>query len=224
MGTPTSTARTGTARSARREGRRRGAGRVAAAVAACTLLLGATGCETVVDRTTLGDIALSLNARTATYPQNSATSLNSLRLANGRRELAMDDGLKASAEAWASTMRNRWVDAGCRVPQTQLAHSVLSRQYNLAAALPGFTKGGENVGVVPGVAPATQAGRAAAIARLHTTYMQSPTHRANILDPVYKEVGIAVVYGPTPEQQKRVAACGKVATNSYLWSTHAFVG
>ena len=33
------------------------------------------------------------------------------------------------------------------------------------------------------------------ISQIHTAYMNSPGHRANILDPAYNQVGTAAVWG-----------------------------
>ncbi len=76
--------------------------------------------------------------------------------------------LDVKADAWAQGMRNQ-----CRIWHSRLADG----------APPQWRKLGENVGM-GGTVP-----------QIHTAYMNSPGHRANILDPRFTEIGTAAVWG-----------------------------
>ncbi len=95
--------------------------------------------------------------------------INNARGVAGRAPLTLDEALSASACAWS----DQWEDTG-----------VLSHDPNLSttagAAVPGWRKLGENLGV------------GASVGDLHAALMASPTHQANLLDPQFSKVGICL--------------------------------
>jgi len=91
--------------------------------------------------------------------------LNETRAANGLGTLSVDGGLRS----WARTHTGHMMDAG------QIYHSTSDELK--AAAGNGWTKLGENVG------------RGGTVSSLHTAFMNSPGHKANILGD-YNKVGI----------------------------------
>ena len=76
--------------------------------------------------------------------------------------------LDIKADRWAQGMRN-----ACRIWHSRLADG----------APQNWTKLGENVGM------------GGSIAQVHQAYLNSPGHRANILDPRFTEMGTAAVWG-----------------------------
>lgn len=114
-----------------------------------------------------------------------------LALVPARSALAADAGAEAQFVSLVNQER-----AARGLPSLQVAsdlvavarrHSVrmadgsnLHHNPNLAGEVSGWQKVGENVGRGPSVSP------------IHAAFMDSPGHRANILDPEWVEVGIGV--------------------------------
>ena len=95
-------------------------------------------------------------------------AINSSRAQAGLPALRENVTLDIKADGWAQTLRN-----ACRIWHSNLADGA-PREWR---------KLGENVGM------------GGNIAQIHTAYMNSPGHRANILDPAYNQVGTAAVWG-----------------------------
>ena len=94
--------------------------------------------------------------------------VNVSRVQAGLRPVRQNATLDAKADAWAKGMRDR-----CQISHSHLADGAPSN----------WRKLGENVGTGNNVA------------EVHTAYMASPGHRANVLDPAFTEIGTASVWG-----------------------------
>jgi uncharacterized protein YkwD len=94
--------------------------------------------------------------------------VNQSRAQNGLPALRENFELDVKADNWAQHLRN----------VCALSHSTLSD-----GAPPSWRKLGENVGY------------GGDIGQVHTAYMNSPGHRANILDPGFTQIGTAAVWG-----------------------------
>ena len=94
--------------------------------------------------------------------------VNVSRVQAGLRPVRQNATLDAKADAWAKGMRDR-----CQISHSRLADGAPSN----------WRKLGENVGTGNNVA------------EVHTAYMASPGHRANVLDPAFTEIGTASVWG-----------------------------
>ncbi len=94
--------------------------------------------------------------------------VNASRAAAGLPALRENIQLDVKADKWAQGMRNQ-----CRIWHSRLADGAPSN----------WRKLGENVGM---------GGNAA---QIHSAYMHSPGHRANILDPSFNQIGTAAVWG-----------------------------
>ena len=92
---------------------------------------------------------------------------NSDRTANGLRPLSTAADLQSAAQQHAQDMARAGV----------LAHTP-----NLGSKISGWQRLGENVGRGPNLAD------------IETAFMNSPSHRENILDPAFTQVGIGVVF------------------------------
>ena len=106
----------------------------------------------------------------STKPDRDAVinAVNASRKAAGLAPLVENVTLDIKADNWAQKLRNE-----CR-----LSHS------RLADGAPGeWRKLGENVGY------------GGTIAQVHTAYLNSPGHKANILDPSFTSMGAAAVWG-----------------------------
>lgn len=98
-------------------------------------------------------------------------SLNAQRAGAGLAPLQLNGSMTAAADGWALSMANG---------------SFLAHANDIVSGTPaGWTKVGENVG------------RGQSVASLTSAFMNSPGHRANIMDPAYTHVGIAVYTHPT---------------------------
>ena len=161
--------------------------RLARAVA---LVVAAAGlCSTA---TTVGPLASSASATTyvtlSTFDSRLLADINNARAARGIRRLAVVAGTTDVAHGWS-----------CRLASLRyLAHNP-----NLGGQLEThgsyyWTTYGENVGMVPTTSGADT---------LFHAYMNSAPHRANILDPDFKYIGVFT---------KRTAV--------YRWNTLDFVG
>lgn len=101
--------------------------------------------------------------------------LNAERTAQGLGEVTMNSGLRSYARTHSQFM----ADGNC-ADGANICHSTAD---NLkAAAGTGWSKVGENVG------------RGGSVDSLHQAFMDSPGHRANILDPAWTQVGIGTLY------------------------------
>jgi uncharacterized protein YkwD len=106
--------------------------------------------------------------------------INSLRASKGLPAYRLNSQLNALAFNWANQM---------------VANGKISHNPNLAKLGPsGWTKLGENVGI--GGEEAT----------LHTAFVNSPGHYANLIDPQFNQIGISVIYA-----------------NGRLWTVHVFM-
>ena len=95
-------------------------------------------------------------------------SINAARTKAGRPAYAVSSDLSAVAYRWAASMA---------------AGSNLRHNPNLAGQISGWRFVGENVGV------------GSDVGELHQAFMNSPAHRANIMDADFTQVGIGVAYG-----------------------------
>jgi hypothetical protein len=102
-------------------------------------------------------------------------SHNAIRAGNGLGPLTVDSELRS----WARTHSQFMADGGC--PDGKLICHSTSGQLQGAGGS-GWSKLGENVGVGGNVSA------------LMDAFMNSPGHRANILDPAYNYVGIGTVH------------------------------
>lgn len=94
--------------------------------------------------------------------------VNASRSEAGLPPLSENVTLDIKADKWAQTMRN-----SCKIWHSKLSDGAPSN----------WRKLGENVG------------RGGSIAQVHVAYMNSPGHKANILDPAYNQMGAAAVWG-----------------------------
>jgi hypothetical protein len=93
--------------------------------------------------------------------------INDLRASQGLSQLVVDPALVSIAADWTEHMA---------------ATNTLSHRPNLADVAPGdWTKLGENVGY------------GGAVATLHTAFVNSPGHYANLVNPGYQYIGVTVV-------------------------------
>lgn len=99
------------------------------------------------------------------------SSLNQQRAAGGLGPLTLNGSMTAAADGWARAMAEG---------------SFLAHAGDIVSGTPGgWSKVGENVG------------RGQSVGSLTSAFMSSPSHRANIMDPSYTHVGIAVYAHPT---------------------------
>jgi uncharacterized protein YkwD len=94
------------------------------------------------------------------------SSINSARASAGRPSLATSGDLTSVARSWAATMASS---------------GTLKHNPNLTTQVNGWRYVGENVGV------------GGDVASLHRAFMNSPAHKANILDRDYTQIGLGVV-------------------------------
>ncbi len=104
-------------------------------------------------------------------------AVNASRAKAGLAPLRENVTLDRKADAWAQGLRD----------VCKLSHSKLSD-----GAPKEWMKLGENVGY------------GGTIAQVHEAYMNSPGHRANILDPSFTSIGAAAVWGNCPDGTRRV--------------------
>jgi uncharacterized protein YkwD len=98
------------------------------------------------------------------------TAINVDRTRAGLRALVSDAALAATSRSWSQTMANR--GAISHVPDLGAVAQQVEPEWRAI---------GENVGV------------GYSVSSLHTAFMNSPGHRANIMAPHYNRVGIGVV-------------------------------
>src|SRR5207244_6032678 len=97
--------------------------------------------------------------------------LNALRASQGVGALQVNGGLVGMARAWSASM------AG--------AGGISHNPALTSQAPPQWTRLGENVGMGPDVLS------------LHNAFVASPHHYENMVDPLFTQVGLGVVYGAT---------------------------
>jgi uncharacterized protein YkwD len=102
-------------------------------------------------------------------------SVNQSRSEQGLKPLRENVELDQKADAWAQHLRD----------VCDLSHSTLSD-----GAPSTWLKLGENVGY------------GGTIAVIHEAYLNSPGHRANIMDPTFTQVGAAAVWGDCQGQHR----------------------
>lgn len=95
-------------------------------------------------------------------------NVNASRAQNGLPGLAENTTLDLKADAWAERLRD-----DCNIYHSNLADGAPSD----------WRKLGENVG------------RGGSIEQIHAAYLNSPGHRANILDSSYNQIGAGAVWG-----------------------------
>lgn len=101
--------------------------------------------------------------------------VNQSRAANGHGPVRMNEKLNEKADRWAGKLRD----------SCSLSHSRLSD-----GAPDEWLKLGENVGY------------GGAIEQVHEAYLNSPGHKANIMDPAFNSVGAAAVWGDCDGQHR----------------------
>lgn len=111
-----------------------------------------------------------LTACESTRPDLDAVrnDVNASRAAAGLPALRENVTLDIKADKWAQNLRD-----ACRIWHSNLADGAPKE----------WRKLGENVGM------------GGSIDQIHTAYMNSPGHRANILDPTFTQIGTAAVWG-----------------------------
>lgn len=98
-------------------------------------------------------------------------SVNAQRAAGGLGPLSVNGSMSAAADGWTQAMVNG---------------SFLAHAGDIISGTPGgWSKVGENVG------------RGQSVASLTSAFMASSTHRANIMDPSYTHIGVAVYKHPS---------------------------
>jgi hypothetical protein len=112
----------------------------------------------------------SAHADTLSEESSFVAKINGLRASNGLEALTVDAGITAKARAWAQTMADK----------NTIWHSTLSD-----GVTADWQKLGENVGM------------GGSVDGLHTAFVNSPHHYANLVDPTFRSVGIGVVHSST---------------------------
>lgn len=103
--------------------------------------------------------------------------VNQSRSENGLRPVKENLKLDLKADKWAQHLRDI-----CDLEHSRLDDGAPNEWLKL----------GENVGY------------GGNIDQVHTAYLNSPGHRANILDPAYTQMGAAAVWGNCPDGSRRV--------------------
>lgn len=125
----------------------------------------------------LASLAVAVSTFAGITPAQASTSsdesgfvsgINASRVNAGRPAYAVSSDLSAVARRWALAMASG---------------NSLKHNPGLAGQVTGWRYVGENVGVGSGVD------------ELHRAFMNSPAHRANVMDGDFTQVGIGVAYG-----------------------------
>ncbi len=148
---------------------------------------------------TLMPVAASASVEPASAESEFVNLINQERTSRGLTPLAIHADLVAGARKQAASIR----DAG------RLFHNA-----NLGSVTTGWTKLGENVGY------------GGTVSGLHAAFMNSPSHRANVLDPVYTNVGVGVVVEGSTIWVAEVfmQSTATVAKVSYQWPFRDIAG
>ena len=113
--------------------------------------------------------SVATGCETTAADQAQVVSLvNASRAQAGLPPVRLNGQLSVKADRWAQRMRNV-----CRISHSRLADGAPAE----------WRKLGENVG------------EGASVAVVHTAYMNSPGHRANVLDRAFRQIGTAAVWG-----------------------------
>ena len=112
--------------------------------------------------------AAPASASTGSDESGFVSSINASRAGAGRARYAVSSDLTAVARRWARSMAT----------SGNLRHNP-----NLAGQVNGWRFVGENVGV------------GSDVQGLHRAFMNSPAHKANVVDSDFTQVGIGVAYG-----------------------------
>ena len=116
----------------------------------------------------LAIIVAACDETTSSQRSQVVSLINNERAKSGAASLRQADDLNTKAGNWAAKMRDE-----CRLSHSNLSDGVTLR----------WTQLGENVAY------------ASSIPKAHTSLMNSPRHRANILKPSYNRVGVGVAAG-----------------------------
>jgi uncharacterized protein YkwD len=141
------------------------------------LLIAAASVATILGLATPAGVAATASnqhhsGEVRSYDAHLLAHSNSARTADHTHSYTMNRRLWKVAHAWAEHLAH----TGVLEHNPALEHQISNR-------CPRWTAIGENVGVVYGKS----------VRELFRAYMQSPEHRANILDRRYHQVGIATV-------------------------------
>jgi len=131
---------------------------------------------TVAATVTLGTsilLATASSASAASADYDFLSKVNSARSSHGLPALTMSGDLHSLATSWSAHMAG----GGCGSGE-DICHNP-----NLTSDVSNWQAVGENVGVGPSVDA------------IENAFMNSPEHRANILDPDYTEIGIGTAVG-----------------------------
>lgn len=122
---------------------------------------------------------------------NAVSAINADRAAHGRAPLGDNLELTKKAQQWAQYLA---VNSGNTCSHTTLVHSALSN-----GAPNGWRRLAENVGC------SIRSGDLNSfVGPLQTGFMNSPGHRANILDPAYNYTGVGMALIDLPNGQTLV--------------------
>ncbi len=115
-------------------------------------------------------------ADTVTDEARFVTLINQSRAAEGLKPLAVHPALVDAARNWATSMNSAWNSDANEICQ-------ISHNPNLRTAVSAnWQKLGENVGCGDVI-----------VDELEQKFMESPKHRANIMDPSFDSIGIGIV-------------------------------
>jgi len=116
----------------------------------------------------------SAESSASAFTSRLVTLVNEARAQHGLRSLSVASGTSSVAASWSSHMAS----------SNTLAHNPNLESQLESHGSPNWTTYGENVGEGP----------TSSADKLFTAYMNSPEHRANILDSGYRYIGIATVF------------------------------
>lgn len=116
----------------------------------------------------------SAETSSSAFTSRLVTLVNEARAQHGLRSLSVAGGTSSVAASWSSHMAS----------SSTLAHNPNLQSQLESHGSPSWTTYGENVGEGP----------TSSADKLFTAYMNSPEHRANILDSGYRYIGIATVF------------------------------
>ena len=146
----------------------------------------------------VGGAAVSAGPAGATSVEDVfTTKINQARAARGVPKLTTRSTLVSVARNWAATMAS----------QAKLYHNP-----RLTSAVSNWRYVGENVGYGPDALT------------VHVAFMNSPGHRANILDRDYSEVGVGAVVVGDPDAVAEVFRRPMRVTTSSVTTTSGFPG
>lgn len=135
------------------------------------------------------------------YEQYLLELINADRAKAGAQPLADNGQLNQAAGAHSQWMIDTGIFSHTGANGSSPTDRILASGYHLTGAW----SDGENIGMVSTQAPS---GYADEVERLHTNFMNSPGHRANILNGAYTEVGLGL----------RVGGSGAYATEDFAHS------